>query len=272
MTEFFYNLLVFFTWLTPGHYVWIAIVIITIILRLIFLKPTIKMTLMQYKQKELQPHLEKIKNDHKGDKQAEQKATLELYKQHGVNPLASCLPMLVQIVVLIFFYRVFIKIGIDVLKPEYLYSWLPRPASINSSFFGYDLSQTVAQLFKLGGLKGYLALLFPLVTGGTQLYQSIQMRATQPKPTPGSKEDTFQRMLSSQMTYLFPIMTAYISYTLTSALSIYWATQTILMILQQFYIIKRYKPKVAAVACPPGCAPAQTFKKGDVEVTVRKRG
>jgi YidC/Oxa1 family membrane protein insertase len=277
MTGFFYNLLIFFTWLTPGHYVWVAIVIITIILRLIFLKPTINMTKMQQKQKELQPHLETIKTTHKDDKQAEQKATLELYKQHGVNPLSGCLPMIVQIVVLIFFYRVFISIGIEHLKPEFLYSFVPRPESIRSSFIGYDLSQTVHNLFKLGGAKGYLALLFPLIAGGTQLIQSLQMRAMQPKPAANSKSgtDAFQKALSGQMTFLFPIMTAYISYTLTAALSIYWITQTILMIAQQYYVMKKFPIKPSDQLVPKSeCADVvkeQKTSKHGVDVVVRER-
>ena len=277
MTSFFYNLLIFFTYLTPGHYVWVAIVIITIIIRLIFLKSTINMTRMQQKQKDLQPHLERLKETHKGDKQAEQKATLELYKEHGVNPLSGCLPMIVQIVVLIFFYRVFIKIGISEIKPEFLYSFMPRPEFINSHFASYNLSETVSALFKLGGIKGYLALAFPIVAGGTQLIQALQTRALQPKPKAGGNQttDAFQRALSSQMTFLFPIMTAYISFTLTAALSIYWITQTILMIAQQYYTMKKYPAKPSEALVPVGecekIVKEEKTKKGGVELTVREK-
>ena len=278
MTSFFYNLLIFFTWLVPGHYVWVAIVIITTLIRLAFLKPTLNMTRMQQKQKELAPHLEAIKTTHKGDKQAEQKATMDLYKEHGVNPLSGCLPMLVQIVVLIFFYQVFIKIGIKELKPELLYSFLPRPESINSSFAGYDLSQTVHQLFKLGGGGGYLALLFPILAAVTQLISALQTRALQPQIKKDSREtaDAFSRALSSQMTFLFPLMTAYISYTLTSALSIYWITQTVLLVVQQYYIMKKNPAKPSEALVPVGeceniARSEKKFSKSGVEVTIREK-
>ena len=109
MITFFYNLLVFFTYLTPGHYVWVAIVIMTLIIRFAFLPSGLKMLRVQHKQKTLQPEINKLKEVHKGDKKAEQQATMDLYKREGVNPLSSCLPMIIQIVVLIGFYQVFTK-------------------------------------------------------------------------------------------------------------------------------------------------------------------
>lgn len=211
MVDFFYNLFVFFAYLVPGHYAWIAIVIITILLRLIFLKPAINMTHMQHKQKNLQPKVDELKVRHAGDKQAEQKALMELYKQEGVNPLSSCLPMIVQIVVLIGFYRIFTSIGLGPIHADHLYSFTPRPDFINSSFFGMDLAKTVAQIAKDGGVVSVLAYAFPVITGGTQLIQSLQMRALQPKPSGSGNDKTegFQKALNSQMTFLLPIMTAY---------------------------------------------------------------
>lgn len=273
LTNFFYNLLVSITWLIPGHYVWISIVIITIILRLIFLKPSIDMTKMQHKQKGLQKHLNAIKEKHKGDKQAEQKATLELYKKEGVNPLSSCLPMIVQLVVLIGFYQIFTKIGLGPIKTSVLYSFVPHDGALNSSFFGLDLSQSVMHLFKSGTLGGKFALAFPILAGVTQMIQALQMKALQPKPDPNKKADSFQSAMNSQFTYLFPLMAAYISYTLTAALSIYWITQTVLMVLQQKYVMARLQPLeedleegMAAVIDQPNVS-----KKHGVLVEVRKK-
>ena len=273
LTNFFYNLFVFITWLIPGHYAWISIVIITIILRLIFLKPTIDMTKMQHKQKGLQKHLSAIKEKHKDDKQAEQKATLELYKREGVNPLSSCLPMIVQLIVLIGFYQIFTRIGLGQIKTSVLYSFVPHLDTMNSTFFGLDLTPTVAQLFKSGTVGGKLALAFPILAAVTQLIQALQMKALQPKPDPNKKSDTFQTAMNSQFTYVFPLMTAYISYTLTTALSIYWITQTVLMIVQQKYVMSRLQPLeedlkegVAAVINQP-----QVSKKHGVLVEVRKK-
>jgi len=250
-------------------------VIITVILRLIFLRPTLKMTEMQKKQTALQGKLKEIKERHKGDKQAEQKATMELYKEAGVNPLSSCLPMVVQIVVLIGFYGVFRKYGFGSIRTDILYSFTPHPTTLNNFFAGYDLTQTVQQLTKLGGVSGYLAFLFPAVAGGTQLIQSLQMRATQPKPDPNAKSGAFQQALSSQMTFLFPLLTIWISYTLSSALSIYWITQTVFMVVQQWAVMKYYQPKItqAEVKRLEAAADTPDIKKhkGGVETEVRRK-
>ena len=271
MTAFFYNLLVFFTYLTPGHYVWVAIIVITLILRFAFLPSGLKMLHVQHKQKRLQPELEKLKEVHKGDKQAEQKATMDLYKREGVNPLSSCLPMIAQIVVLIFFYRVFTTIGLGPIKTQFLYSFVPHPDVLNSTFFGFDLARSVAQIFKDGGVMGYLVWIFPLLAGGTQLIQALQMRALQPK-TSGQGEG-LQKAMNTQFTFLFPLMTAYISYELTLALSFYWITQTVFMIAQQKYAMSKMEPQI--LACEPvvpGQIPPKISKRGDVIVEVRTKG
>lgn len=244
--------------------------VITLILRFAFLPSGLKMLRVQHKQKKLQPEVDKLKEVHKGDKQAEQRAMMDLYKREGVNPLSSCLPMIVQIVVLIFFYQVFTRIGLGEIKTEYLYSFTPHPDAINSSFFGFDLSKSVAQIFKEGGLMSYLVWIFPLLAGGTQLIQSLQMRAMQPK-TSGQGE-TMQKAMNTQFTFLFPLMTAYISYELTLALSIYWITQTVFMIAQQKYAMSKMEPQVLTCeVVEPGKTPPKISRKGDVIVEVRSK-
>ena len=278
LTQFFYNLLVFFCWLIPGHYVWVAIVLITILLRLAFLKPSIKMVETQHKQKKLQPHLDRIKTEHAADKQAQQKAIMELYKKEGVNPLGGCLPMIIQLIVLIGFYRVFTQMGLGLVKVQHLYSFIPKLSVLNSSFFGIDLAKTVAVLTHSGGATAIAAYLFPIIVGGTQLIQSLQARAMQPK-TAGGQGESFQKALNAQFTYLFPLMAAYISYTLSAALSIYWITQTVFMIAQQKYAVSKLQ-RIQEVVSESGLGKAkeiasgprsEIFKKGDVVVEVKKK-
>jgi YidC/Oxa1 family membrane protein insertase len=270
LTAFFYNLIVAISAAIPGHVVWIAIAIITIILRLIFLPSSIKMIHVQKKQSNLQGKINEIKEKHKGNKQAEQQATLDLYKQEGVNPLSSCLPMIVQLVVLIFFYQIFRTPDLGVIKSQFLYSFTPHIGSLNTSFFGLDLALTVKQLTQTGGIGAILAYGFPLVAAGTQLIQALQTRALQPKTT--DEGQSFQRAMNNQFVFLFPIMTAWISYTLTAALSIYWIIQTVFMIAQQKYVMSKMEPQILACEpVKPGQLPPKISKKGDVVVEVRQK-
>lgn len=267
LSQFFYNLLVGVTYLVPGHYVWIAIVIITVFLRALFIKSSISMAKMQIKQKKMQAKIDAIKVAHKEDKQKQQQALMDLYKEEKFNPLSSCLPLIVQIVVFIAFYRVFYKGNITQVDANMLYSFIKDHGPLNASFFGIDLAKTVSAIIKEGGVKAVAGYAFPIVAGLTQLYQSLQMRATQPKTTGGGTSEGLQKSLNTQMTYLFPVMTAYISFTLPAALSIYWITQTVFMIFQQAYINKHFfsDPELHAL-------PAKNItKKGDVVVEVRKK-
>jgi len=272
LTNFFYNLLVFFAWMIPGHYVWISVVIITILIRLVFLRPTYSMLKTQGKQQKIQKQLNEIKAKYKDDQKAQQQATMDLYKKEGINPLGSCLPMIIQLVLLFGFYGVFTHIGFKEIHLDRLYSFITHPNTLNPWFLGADLTKTVAELFK--GPVGYVALLFPLITGATQMYQAIQAKAMQPKPTPGDKAGDFSKALNTQMTYFMPLLVAYISYTLPSALSIYWITQTVAMIVQQHFMIKKLKDEQVVVEEITEALEAksvQEYKKGGVTVTVREK-
>ncbi len=277
MSQFFYNLLVFFAYLIPGNYVWVAIVLITVILRLIFVPSSFGMARMQKKQKSMQVKMDAIREKHKDDKAAQQKATLELYKEEKFNPLSSCLPSIIQIIVLIGFYGVFTKVGLgNGIRTDLLYSFTPHPESLNVSFFGIDLTRTVADIVRGGG-AGLWALAFPIVAGGLQLLLSLQMKAVQPKPQPG-QENAFANMMTGQFTYIFPLMTAYISYTLVSALSIYWVVQTAFMVVQQKFINDRVhfaedvvEAESKEITAGAGEKPVSKSVKGGVEVTVREK-
>lgn len=279
MSQFFYNLIVFFAYLIPGNYVWVAIALITILLRLIFVRSSFSMARTQKKQKSLQGKMDEIKAKHKDDKTAQQKATMDLYKQEKFNPLSGCLPSIVQIVVLIGFYGVFTRVGLGGdIRGDLLYSFTPRPEHLNAGFFGLDLTQKISDLVRGGG-AGLWALAFPIIAGGLQLILSLQMKAVQPKPKPG-EENAFANLMTGQFTYIFPLMTAYISYTLVSALSIYWVVQTAFMVIQQKYINNKVHladevagleaKELTAGATPQAPATKTTRKKG-VEVTVREK-
>ena len=273
MTQFFYHLLVFFTYLTPGHYVWVAIVVITVLIRLALMKPTYTMMKTQKKTKNVQGQINAIKVQYKDDQKAQQAAIMEIYKQEGINPLGSCLPLIIQMVLLFGFYGVFRHGNLSAaIKPEMLYSFVPHPDSINIWFFGMNLTETINTVVK--GPVGWVGYIFPLLTGGTQLIQSLQARALQPKAEKGSKEGDFSSAMMMQMTYFFPLITTYISFTLPSALSIYWITQTGMMILQQSIIMKKFKEEEVVaeeVAEALGAKEIKQFKKGGVITTVREK-
>src|SRR3989338_8523888 len=101
------NLLIFLYGIS-GQNLGLAIIFLTLIVRGVLVPITIPSLRSAKKLQELKPHLDKLKQKHK-DKQKLQLATLELYKQHGINPAAGCLPQISQLLVLIALYQVFIE-------------------------------------------------------------------------------------------------------------------------------------------------------------------
>lgn len=221
-----FNLLVFLIWLMPGNSLALAIVALTLIIRVIFLPSLLKQGVSQEKLRYLQPKIKELQKTHKEDKAAQSRAMIDLYKQAGTSPWGSCLPIIIQLIVLIILYRVF-QDGLTTSRFDLLYSFIPHPKAININLFGIDISKP--ELWFL-----------PIIAG---LAQFVQSKIALPKIEKKSTADPMA-LASSQMVYLIPVMTIYIARQLPAALAVYWITTSIFMIGQQLYINKVLKPKV----------------------------
>ena len=214
------NLLIWFYNVIPISDMGLAIVALTILIRLA-LFPSFQKSLRSQKQmQELQPKLAELREKHKGDKEAETKAIMEFYKQNKINPLASCLPLLVQLPILIALYRVFLT-GLNNNFAAMLYPFVNNPGSINTHFLG---------LFELA--KPNTA--FAIIAGTAQFIQSKMMSAKNPKA-----QDQTSRMMSAQMLYMIPVFTTIISLRLPAGVALYWIVTTLFAILQQYYIMRK---------------------------------
>lgn len=223
-----------------------AVIILTIIIRLLVWPLMSSQMKSLKKMNELKPHLDELKAKHKDDKQAFAAAQMALYKQHGVNPAGGCLPMLIQFPILIALYQsisAFFGGGVGL---ERLNSVLYSPAwslkvAPDLNFFGVNLATKPSDFTHLG----VFLLLIPVLTGLLQFIQSKMMSPAPvekyPSDSPKEKrekdtqEDTMQAV-QSQMLYLMPVMVGYFAFQFPVALSLYWNTLTILGIIQQYYI------------------------------------
>lgn len=220
-----FNILVFLVWLIPGNNVGWAIIILTILVRLALYPSQKKSIESQKRMQEIQPKMEEIKEKYADDQQAQAQATMDLYKQYKINPLSSCLPLLIQLPILIVLYRVFTA-GLNTDRfDELLYTFTPRPEVVSASFYGLDLSQPSIYLGILAGIL--------------QLIQSRQMMKTQPKNKSKDKKLGILGDFSSQMVYIFPIFTVIIAMKLPSALALYWVVTTLFLVIQQKIVFSR---------------------------------
>jgi YidC/Oxa1 family membrane protein insertase len=207
----------------------LAIIAVTLVTRLI-LYPSYKHQLeSQKRMAALQPKLNEIREKYKDDKNAQSRAMMEFYKENKLNPFSSCLPLIIQLIVILALYRVFI-LGLNGQVLSDLYSFVPNPGKLNYIFMRFlDLSQP----------NLYLAVL----TGIVQFLQSKMATALQPKPQKQSqgKDDfgtTLSTTMTQQMLYFFPIITVVIGAKLASGLVLYWFVSTLFAILQQYLVMR----------------------------------
>lgn len=196
----------------------VAIIAMTVVVRAVLLPLSMKTMRSQRAMAQLAPEIEKVKAAHKGNTAAQSEAVMKLYKEKGVSPLAGCLPLLLQLPILIGVYQVFLKI----FKPEtldLLYTFIPHPGSINHMMVGLlDISKGNAVLAILAGV--------------TQFIQARAAMANQPA-TPQSAA------INKQMTYLLPVMIVVISWNLPAGLALYWIATSLWSIGEQLYLNRR---------------------------------
>lgn len=227
-----FNLLLFFAWLVPGHSVGWAIIIVTFLVRLALWPSSLKTLKAPLQMRQYAPELKAIQEKYKDDRQAQSQAQMAFYKEKGINPLAGCLPLLIQLPILLIMYRVFIT-GLNSIRPDLLYSFTPHLATINSIFFGINL------------LHPDKFWILPLLAGGAQYFQTRSMQAINPAAA-NSNDPT--AMMNKQMMYLFPLMTFFIARSLPSGLALYWFVTSIFSLGQQVYVAKTYKPAKATAS------------------------
>jgi YidC/Oxa1 family membrane protein insertase len=232
-----FNFLVTITNVLPGHNVGVSILIVTIIVRLVLIPPSLhqarQMQKNQSKMAELKSELEKIKKKHATDKTKKAEATMQLYKEAGINPASGCLPLLIQLPILIAMYRVFLT-GMNAESYHFLYNFVPSPDAVGLTFLTLDLTQRSVLLAVIAGV-----------------FQFILMKSvTPPQPVDtGSDDQSAQMMASMQknMAFIFPIMTVFIAIQLPAALALYWVATTMFGIVQQ-YVFKKYLNVASSVA------------------------
>ncbi|MBU9710614.1 YidC family membrane integrase SpoIIIJ [Evansella tamaricis] len=192
-----------------GNSYGLAIIIVTILLRILILPLMIKQTKSTKAMQALQPEMNKLKEKYSAkDQQTQQKLqqeTMALFQKHNVNPLAGCLPIFVQMPILIGFYHAIIRT--PQINPE-----------IDPSVT-YD-PQTFLW-FELGAADPYFIL--PLVAGATTFIQQKMMMV---------QDNPQMRMLM----YLMPIMIMAFAAFFPAALALYWVIGNLFMIVQTYFI------------------------------------
>ncbi len=227
-----FNILVlFYNWI-PGHDFGLAIIFLTLLIRVVLFPISIKALNSQKALQKLQPEIKKIQQQNKDNKEKQAKETLELYKKEKINPFSGLLLGLIQVPILIALYRVFWS-GLNPSELSILYSFVPNPGQINALFLHIiDLSKP--------------NFFFAILAGITQYFQAKML---QPQLSSGDQKENkgpdFGKAMQKQMLYFFPVFTVIILLNLPSALGLYWIASAIFTIGQQYIIFsKKNKPEL----------------------------
>jgi len=226
-----FNALVLLYSYLPGHDFGIAVIILTVIIRIILYPLMIKSIRSQKILSDLQPKVQEIQRKYKDDKEKQSKELMALYQKEKINPFGGCLPLLIQLPILIALYRVFWK-GLQPEAMGMLYNFVPNPGAIDPTFLGFiNLAAP--------------SLIFAILAGIAQFFQS-KMLMTQKTNGKNDQMGQLSNMMQKQMLYFFPIFTVFILWRLPSAIGLYWIITALFSIGQQYLILKPLnKPKNA---------------------------
>jgi YidC/Oxa1 family membrane protein insertase len=215
------NILAFFVSVIPGGDVGVAIIILTLLVKTILFPLSQRSIESQAKMALLNPELKKIKESG-ASKEEQAKQTFALYKKYKTNPFSGCLLVLIQIPIIFALYYVFLK-GVK-FDTSLLYSFVHPPAHISMNFLG---------ILDIESKKG---LLLAILAGVSQFFQAYYMpKPKTEKESTGSFQDSFAKSMNMQMKYVFPFIVAFIAYSVSGAVALYWITSNIFAIGQQIY-------------------------------------
>lgn len=223
------NALVFLYNTISFHDLGIAIIILTLLIRFLLGPLSHKSIVSQKEMMAIHPEVRRLQEKHKHEKEVQAKKVMELYKEKNINPLSGCLPLLIQLPIIIILYRVLFTVFSDQNLSEQLYGFVQNPGPMNHLFLGFvDISNK----------NIFLA----LIAGALQFWQSKMILDEQKKHnTPEDFKKNASLAMSQQTTYAMPIVTVLITYSVHAGIALYWVTTTLFSVIQQRMIFKRKK-------------------------------
>lgn len=231
-----YNILILILDILPTHDVAVAVILLTVLIKIILLPLSHKMFKTQIIQRKIQPLINKVQEEYKDNRQMLGIKMLEIYKEHKLNPFSSILLMIIQIPIVFALYFVFANGGLPEINTTDLYSFVPYINNINHILYGVDF--TKANIF-----VGFLAALFQYI----QIRLSLQNMPTVDKNKSISElkpEEMIQRQMGFMMKYFIPIIIFIASLKVSAAVALYWIVSSVFMIIQELYFRNKYKEQL----------------------------
>ena len=206
------------------HNFGIAVIVLTLLIKLLTNPLNDKALKSQKAMAEIQPMMQEIQKKYKDNQQKQAEAMMNLYKEKKFNPFSGIFLLFIQIPILWALFYVF-KGGIAI-DPVHMYSFVSFPQTINPYFLGIDLSAP--------------NLILAVITAVAQFFQAKTATPVTPKSSGGKdKASQVSEMVTKQMVFFIPLITLLVLYRLPAALGLYWLITTVFTIFQQRSIFNK---------------------------------
>ncbi|MBC7812754.1 MAG: YidC/Oxa1 family membrane protein insertase [Burkholderiales bacterium] len=220
---FFYSIL--------NHDVVLAIIVATILTRLLTWPLTIQQTRSQRAMQEVQPKLKKLQEKHKNDREKLASEQMALYKEHGVNPFGGCIPLIIQFPILIAFYQAIIHslaatpIQLIDMAGRIMIPSLEHLLPLNNIWLGMDLTKSPSE-------NPVFAYALPVIVVVTSYLQSKLMTPPTPKSDDEDEKPNQAAAMTQSMTTVMPLMLGFFALSFSAGLSIYFVVSNLMGIVQ----------------------------------------
>jgi YidC/Oxa1 family membrane protein insertase len=249
-----FNALMWLVNVVPGHDFGIAIILLTLAIKLVLFQPSYASIRSQRALQEIQPKLDALRARYKDQKEKLSQELMKFYKENKVNPLSSCLPLLIQLPVLFALYRVFFA-GIHP-DPE---TGLLVQAQLDHLYGPlraiYDTMRIDPSLLGFIDLAKSGNVILALLAGGFQFWQSHMLISQRQPNMPGAQDENMAAQVSRSTAYIFPVITVFFGYTFPAGLALYWVISTLFTVVQQYYIFRRLDAEKRKKEEPTPAAP-----------------
>jgi YidC/Oxa1 family membrane protein insertase len=227
-----YNIFVALVDVVPGGDTGLAIIALTILMRIVLYPVFASSIRTQMGMQAMQGDLEVVKEKHKGDKEALAREQIALFKKHKVNPLAGFGALVIQLVVIIALYFALFREGFPAINTNLLYSFVSAPGAVSTSFFG---------LFDLLAKHNIVLAILVGLSQGVAIWLTL---GRTPKATNVSSDQAaVQQMQQRLMLYMMPIVMAVTSYFFASAVGLYFLTSNLFSVGQEWYIRRQFETR-----------------------------
>jgi len=231
----FYNTFIFLIGVMPGGDVGLAIIAVTLIIRIIFYPLFASNIRTQMGMQALQGELDEINTKYKDDAKQRGELTMDLFRKHKVRPISAFLSLLVQIPVFIALYYAFFHEGLNPVATDLLYSFVHVPSVIATNFFGLvDLMATHNIV---------MAVLVAVLQYAVVRYSFTRMDT--PKNAKQSDKERMQKIQRQMMLYFLPALIGVVSYSVPAAVGLYFVAGSVISLGQEWLIQRQMAPKKA---------------------------